>query len=223
MLNRQKTILQKEKEKQHHLRLQAIVNTQEEVQQNIARDIHDGLVQVLGAAKISLQAINMNGDKDVIHERIKDASMIIDEACIEARNISHQILPYSLVQDGLFPAVDELLKKSLRDVSYQFDFSGMAKRLDKDIEINMYRIAQELIQNVLKHSSATHVEVQLEYEQSKLSLSVKDNGKGYDPGLIKSNSVGLTNIRTRTELIRGTFKMDSAVNLGTKVSVEVPL
>jgi two-component system NarL family sensor kinase len=217
---RQKIKLQRQQEQQNKLRLQTIVHTQEEVQQSIARDLHDGLVQVLGAAKMSLQAVNMNGDKEVVHQRIKDASLIIDEACSEARNISHQILPYSLMKDGLLPALEDLLRKSLTEIKYKFEFENVERRFHHDVEINLYRIAQELIQNILKHSEATFVKVRFYVKMNNLILEVKDNGKGFNRDS-SHDGVGLTNIKTRSELINATLTVDSNSEAGTKISVEV--
>jgi two-component system NarL family sensor kinase len=215
----QKIKLQRQQEHQNRIRLQTIVHTQEEVQQSIARDLHDGLVQVLGAAKMSLQAVNINGDKELVHQRIKDASVIIDEACSEARNISHQILPYSLMKDGLLPAIEELLRKNLPGIKYKFEFENVEKRFHQDVEINFYRIAQELIQNILKHSEATFVKIRFHEKNNFLVLDLADNGKGFDKNS-DNDGVGLTNIKTRAELINASVLVDTNPETGTRIMVQ---
>lgn len=211
---------QKEQERQNKLRLQTIVHTQEEVQQRIARDIHDGLVQVMGAAKLSLQAVNIAGDKDVIQQRIREASGIIDEACTEARMLSHQILPYSLMKGGLLPALDELFKKSLMEIQYSFQHHIDEKRFEQDVEINLYRIAQELVQNIVKHSKATTVEASLTLTKNVLTFSITDNGIGFDTA-VAYNSAGLTNINTRAQMMNAKFTLHSAIGAGTKVQLQL--
>lgn len=219
-LNQQGKRFHIEQERQNKLNLQAIVHTQEEVQQRIARDIHDGLVQVMGAAKLSLQAINIQGDKEVIFNRIKDASVILDEACTEARNISHQILPYSLMKGGLLPALEELFKKSLSKLEYRFDHDQTEIRFNQNIEINLYRITQELVQNILKHSEATRVDIRMDVIGNTLILDVCDNGKGFDQFVIHGNA-GLTNMKARAQLMGTSLTIDTKPGGGTKVNVQV--
>ncbi|PZR37882.1 MAG: hypothetical protein DI538_11105 [Azospira oryzae] len=209
--------LQSEKQKQDYLRLQTIVHTQEEVQQSIARDIHDGLVQVLGAAKMSLQAVNIDGDKKLIHHRIKEASQIMDQACNEARTISHQLLPYSLMKDGLVAALEELFAKSL--ANYHFNKSGDTSPIQEDICINIYRIAQELVNNIVKHAEAEQVNAEWVTGDEEWTLTISDNGKGFD--VHSHPGVGLTNIQTRAELIGGVIKMDSQPGKGTWVQLAI--
>jgi two-component system, NarL family, sensor kinase len=218
--NRHKIRLQLEKQQQNHLRMQTIVHTQEEVQQSIARDIHDGLVQVLGAAKMSLEAVDTNSDKSLMVNRIREASRIMDEACAEARNISHQILPYSLMKEGLVPALEELLRKSL--VAYEFRSPPELKRLEGDLEINVYRIAQELVNNIIKHAEAYHVSVDLVRSNGSLVLSFRDDGKGFDQEVQKQGA-GFTNIMTRAELIGGRALIESNPGKGTFVQLTVPI
>jgi two-component system NarL family sensor kinase len=219
---RQKVKMQLQHESQNKLRLQTIVNTQEEVQQSIARDLHDGLVQVLGAAKLSLQAINLRGDMETVDHRIKDASLIIDEACHEARNMSHQILPYSLMKDGLLPALEELIRRNFADFKYNFEFKNVEGRFNQNIEINVYRIAQEIVQNILKHSEATAVNIKFVVEDKFLILEMRDNGKGFDK-LNSNDGIGLTNIKTRVDLIGAILLLDSNPGEGTRILIRIGL
>jgi two-component system, NarL family, sensor kinase len=218
--NRHRVRLQREKQQQDRVRLQTIVHTQEEVQQSIARDIHDGLVQVLGAAKMSLEAVDLNSDRSLMVSRIKEASRIMDEACAEARNISHQILPYSLMKDGLVPALEELLRKSL--VQYEFKAQAELKRLKGDLEINLYRIAQELVNNIVKHAEASFVVVDLARHNGSLMLSFRDNGKGFDQ-TSQQQGAGFINIMTRAELVGGKALIESNPGKGTLVQLTIPL
>lgn len=208
------------KQRVHHARLQAIVNTQEEVQQRIARDLHDGLVQILGAAKMSLQAVTPESDKSILQKHIRNASEIMDEAVTEARSISHQVLPYSLLKDGLISALEDLFSRSL--ASYEFNRESENVSVSEQVAINIYRIAQELVNNVLKHAETAHVGVSLTSTNQQLNFIFSDNGKGYDTNK-PTVGAGLTNIITRAELIGGTIIVTSIIGKGTRTELTVPL
>jgi signal transduction histidine kinase len=216
--NRQKLL--NEREQQNHLRLQTIVKTQEDVQQRIARDLHDGLVQVLGAAKMSLQSVGPDSDKTVLQKHIRDASDIMDEAVTEARSISHQILPYSLLKDGLVSALEDLFARGL--ASFEFNHDGEKINVSEQVSINIYRIAQELVNNVQKHAESAHVTVSLKLNEGHLHFTFSDNGPGYDSGRLNGGA-GLSNMTTRAELIGGFLEMNSIVGKGSKTELIVPL
>jgi len=202
------------------LRIQTIVNTQEQVQQRIARDLHDGLVQVLGAAKVSLQAVGPESDKSILQKHIRNASEIIDEAVTEARSISHQILPYSLLRDGLVSALEDLFTRSLS--SHEFNHQQYNRTLSEQVAVSIFRIAQELVNNVQKHAPSAHVVVHLEDAMNEIRLSFSDNGPGFEIGR-PSTGAGVTNMITRAELIGGTLITQSAVGKGTRTELTVPL
>lgn len=206
------------KKQQNDLRLHTIVKTQEEVQQRIARDLHDGLVQVLGAAKMSLQAISPETEKNVLQKQIRNASDIIDEAVTEARSISHEVLPYSLLKDGLISALEELFARSF--ASYDFDHTPI--NVPEDDAINIYRIAQELVNNVKKHSEADRVNVSLKVIGQQIRFVFSDNGQGFDVNGI-SKGAGLSNMTTRAELMGGTISINSAAGKGTTTELIIPL
>jgi two-component system NarL family sensor kinase len=216
--NKHRLRLQVEKERHHQLQLQTIVNTQEEVQQSIARDIHDGLVQMMGAAKLSLAAISTTGENNKTRDSITKASQIMDDACNEARQISHQLLPYSLMKDGLPSAIEDLLKKSFR--RYEFKKETEERKLNTDKAIHIYRIAQEVVNNIIKHAEADQVWAELRSTASETVVSFRDNGKGYDPN-IASNGAGTLNIQTRAELIGAVLDVDSAPARGTFIRLTV--
>lgn len=220
----------KEIQKQNNLRLQAIVTTQEQVQQKIARDLHDGLGQILAAAKISLESvIQTDNSENIFAEKIKSATIksatqIIDEACQETRNISHQLLPYSLKKEGLLSAITELVKKNLEGkIKFpEFKHFGNIGRCKELVEINLYRIIQELINNVIKHANAEKVSIQLAQNHKNLVLWVEDNGIGFIPESEK-NGVGLLNIKSRLQLINGTINIESNPGIGTTTTIRIPL
>ncbi|HEY0654167.1 MAG TPA: ATP-binding protein [Chryseosolibacter sp.] len=217
--NRHKIRLDIEKQEQNKLRLQTIINTQEEVQQDIARDIHDGLVQMMGAAKLSLQAIRPGEEVKSLLEKTSRASAIIDDACMEARNISHQLLPYSLMREGFSSALREQVKSSFATYSFEGDD---AVELDQKIAINLFRISQEIINNIVKHADATFVKVVLKTSSQNLSLTFEDNGRGFDAMKV-TKGAGLVNIMTRAEVIGATVEISSQPGKGTVTNISVAL
>ena len=217
--NRHKVRLAVEKEEQNKLRLQTIINTQEEVQQDIARDIHDGLVQMMGAAKLSLQAIRPGDEIKSLLEKTSRASAIIDDACMEARNISHQLLPYSLMREGFSSALRDLVSSSL--ATYSFDGDDNIE-LDQEVAVNLFRISQEIINNISKHAEATFVKVVVKHTAKNISLTFEDNGKGFDPMKVRKGA-GLVNIMTRAEVIGAEVNISSQPGKGSVINITASL
>lgn len=156
--------------------------------------------------------------------KIQETENIIDKACHDARTIAHQLLPYSLQKHGLQLALQELLEKQPRkeNAVYEFIHSGIADRLDDTIEINIYRIAQELINNIAKHAVADKVIIQFSQQTDKVTLCVSDNGKGFDTEHIILGA-GLMNIESRLQVIKGTMKIESKIGKGTTTIISIPL
>jgi two-component system, NarL family, sensor kinase len=217
--NRHKLRLALEKQEQNKLRLQTIIKTQEEVQQDIARDIHDGLVQMMGAAKLSLQAIRPGDEVKSLLEKTSRASAIIDDACMEARNISHQLLPYSLMREGFSSALRELIESSF--ATYSFEGQDNLE-LEQEVAVNLYRISQEIINNISKHAEASFVKVTVRTTLESLSLTFEDNGKGFDPMKVRKGA-GLVNIMTRAEVIGAVVDISSQPSKGTTTNITVSL
>lgn len=206
------------KSRLQQLRLQTIVKTQEEVQQRIARDLHDGLVQVLGAAKLALQTITPSDDPKTIAQ-VRSASSIIDEAVDEARSISHQALPYSLLKEGLVSALDELFLRSLPSYTFRRPDSI---NISEEKAVHIFRIAQEVVNNIRKHSEANNVDVSILVEEGVFVLVFVDDGKGFDPES-SHRGAGLSNMNTRAELMGGAIHLKSLPGKGTTTELVVPL
>ena len=216
---RQKSLFEKEMQHQHELRMKAIVTTQEDTQQRIAKDIHDSVGQTLAAAKLAVET-SLKGNQD--NTELSRTSSLIDTACQKVRKISHSLLPYSLRMEGLLPAISELLEESFgqNEIEYKFNYHNIPGRLDEQVEINLYRIIQELISNVLKHSKADKVTLQFVKNGSELILWVEDNGRGFDQDS-KNSGIGLTNIKSRLELIEGKLNIETAAGQGTITTIKI--
>lgn len=209
-----------ERLRQQEIRLEATIETQEEERSRLARDLHDGIGQLLSATRLNFGAF----EGEVKNENFQKALHMLDEACREVREVAHVIMPRSLEAEGLAAAIQEMLEKSLRNtpISFQFEVVGQIERLHKKLEINLYRIVQELIQNILKHSSATEVHLQLIRRPDKLLLIVEDNGSGLQKSA-KTDGIGLVNIHTRTNAINGYFHIENGPDAGMIATLRLPL
>jgi signal transduction histidine kinase len=216
-----RTLEQDQQEKQ---KLLAIVMAQEEMQQRIARDLHDSFVQILSAAKINLETVSALSGSTPFSIKIQETAGIIDKACHEARTISHQLLPYSLEKYGLVTAIQELLDNNPKrgHETYAFSVTGIDGRLTGNIEIIVYRIVQELINNIVKHACATQVLIFLSLENDRVILSVNDNGKGF---LVNRAfyGAGLMNIESRLHSVAGIMRIESDRGSGTTTIIQIPL
>lgn len=223
----QQTIGQLEKDKQL-MAVNAMLRGQEEERSRLAKDLHDGLGGMLSGVKYSLSNIRENlivtPDNIAVYERSLD---MIDSSIRELRRVAHNMMPEMLIRFGL----DEALRDYCQSVSntklvavrYQsFGFgSRFGSRLDSQAEIIVYRIVQELLNNILKHAAATEVLVQLVREATRLNVLVEDNGRGFDTGVLENNKgAGWTNIRSRVDYLKGKIDVHSETGKGTSATIE---
>ncbi|MGB0888453.1 MAG: tetratricopeptide repeat protein [Vicingaceae bacterium] len=199
--------------------LSAIIQAQEDERKRIAKDLHDGIVQQLGGLKLGLQKVFSGKENEETNKIVK----ILDGSAQELRELSHKMMPRSLGELGLLPALEDMLDNSLGNsaISYQFEHFGINSRFKENIEIAIYRIAQELVNNVIKHSSATKVNVQLFKTGNDVMLIVEDNGKGIDGE--KKEGIGLMNITSRLDTINGKVNFEPSHESGTLATVKIPV
>ena len=220
----QQRISELEKDKQL-VAVDAMLQGQEEERSRLAKDLHDGLGGLLSGVKFSLSNMKDNliitPDNMAVFERSLD---MLDTSIKELRRVAHNMMPEILTKFGLYEALKEYCNTinatNLLAVKYQP--VGMDRRIEKSAEIIIYRIIQELLNNILKHAGATEAIVQLVREEGRLSVIVEDNGKGFDTALIKNNKgAGLTSIRSRVDYLKGEFDIHSAAGKGTLVNIEL--
>ncbi|MFK7756622.1 MAG: ATP-binding protein [Flavobacteriales bacterium] len=200
--------------------LNAVINAQEEERKRIAKDLHDGIVQQLGGLKLGFQKVLKN-DLSPDSERLLK---ILDESADELRELSHQMMPKSLSDLGLVPAMKDMLDNSLghSEINYNFEHFGLGQRIAERKEIALYRIAQELVNNVIKHSGASEVNIQLFRNVKHIMLIVEDNGTGINEEASKKG-IGLMNISSRLDSIKGNVNYEPSPNSGTLVTIKIPL
>ena len=218
--------LQAEIMKQQELATKAVIEAEEEERQRIARDLHDGVGQMMSAAKMNLSAFESDIQFANEEQRLSFSTIIrlVDDSCKEVRHVSHNMMPNALLKNSLANAirdfVDKMDKKALQVHLYT---EGLDERLDSNIETVFYRVIQECVNNVIKHAGATTLDISVIREKDGISATIEDNGKGFDTtDKEKFGGIGLKNILTRVEYLKGTAEFDSAPGKGTVVSLHVP-
>ncbi|MBN1339361.1 MAG: sensor histidine kinase [Bacteroidales bacterium] len=226
--NRQKHLaaLQEERIRLKEVGMKAVFTAQEEERKRIAKDLHDGIGQTLSGLRLSWAGLSgaIGNDSPGRAEQLNELTVILDDACQEVRTISHQMMPRQLSESGLVPTIRDMLEKSLgkSDIKYNFEHFGIDRRFDENVEIALYRISQELVNNVIKHSGASRVALQLVKSRNYLVLIVEDNGKGFDLKE-KSTGIGLLNIASRIDTINGEINYEPSPESGTIATVRVPV
>jgi len=222
----QQTIGQLEKDKQL-MAVNAMLKGQEEERSRLAKDLHDGLGGMLSGVKYSLSNIRGNlivtPDNIAVYERSLD---MIDSSIRELRRVAHNMMPEMLMRFGLDEALKDYCQSmsNTRLLTVKYQSFGFDARFDSQAEIIVYRIVQELLNNILKHASATEVLVQLVREGTRLNVLVEDNGRGFDTGILEDNKgAGWTNIRSRVEYLKGKIDVHSEAGKGTSVTIEFTL
>ena len=210
------------------LGLNAVIEAQEAEQSRIAKELHDGIAQELVAVKLGFDrlALKMKNLASTEAENIMELSNLLNETCIEVRTISHLMLPPTLEKEGLVSSLQLLLENSLKrlGVAHEFHYTDINERFDTKIEWTVYRIAQELINNILKHAQATQIAIELQKADNSLIFKVEDDGKGYDFEAARSKgSLGLLNILSRVSNLGGTFVAEPKAQRGTVSLVQIPL
>jgi len=205
----------------------SVIDAEERERQRIAGDLHDGIGQMLSAAKLNLSALNeeIHFNKPDQSVSFKHTQDIIDECCKEVRTLSHQMMPNVLLKNGLASAVREFVNKidSTR-LKINLQTHGLNERLEETVEIVLYRVIQECVNNVIKHSGAKSLDIQIIKDEKEISATIEDNGRGFNMGeLDQFEGIGLKNVRTRVEYLNGTVHFDSTPGRGTHVYVEIPL
>ncbi|GAA4031010.1 hypothetical protein GCM10022409_14050 [Hymenobacter glaciei] len=199
--------------------LAAILTTQESERKRIAEALHNGLGQLLYAAKLSLD--KSAGQPPAPRESVR----LLEEAIRTTRTISFELTPGILEDFGLRTALEALVKRiAPARLPVHLHLRGLEQRLPAQVEIAVYRAVQELLNNVMKHAQATEVEVHVAHEPKRLYVSVEDNGCGFEPAVLAAEplvGIGLAGVRNRVALLGGELSVESELGRGTIISFEV--
>ncbi len=198
----------------------SIFNAEENERLRIAKDLHDGIGQLLSAMKLNLQTLD---DKQLENPTIVKVLDIVDDCASEARQIAHNIMPHHLIEKGLSFALKDLVEKvNNPKLEVKMDIIGLEHRLDAELEIPIYRIIQESINNIIRHSKATSVYISLEKDSDNITCSIEDNGIGFDTNNTSKKGIGLENMESRILYLNGTLEIHSQINKGTLLTFNLP-
>lgn len=198
--------------------LRAMVESTDTERKRIAHELHDGVGQLLTGLRMRVETASRQ------QPALADLLTLADEASREVRGIAHRMMPRALGELGLAPALADMLEKSLKlpGLRVTFEHFGLEGRLPAPVETGVYRIAQELVSNIIKHARASQVNVQLMRNKGHLILIVEDDGIGFDPGSARAG-MGLAGLRDRARVLHGTIDINSTPGSGTVVTLRVPL
>ncbi len=222
----------KEKKELRDLFEKELLRTQLEIQEQtlkiISQEIHDNIGQVLSLAKLNLSTMDI-ADLEELKEKIKDSKQLVSKAIQDLRDLSKSMNTDNIEAIGLLHAIEYELEM-IRRTGYltKLKVEGKTIRLESQKELILFRIIQEVLNNIIKHAEADIIVVTVNYEENEIRLHVKDNGKGFDlTPLNKENNsdhgLGIRNMHNRAKLIGADFKMTSNTGHGTEVCLTVPL
>ncbi len=204
----------------------AVVEAEENERKRIGSDLHDGIGQMMSSAMMNLSAIETEifFTDNRYREQFNKVIKLVSESCKEIRTISHNMMPNAIFEAGFTNAVRTFLynveNTSLTVNSY---FNLHDDSIDRNTKAILYRVIQELVNNVVKHAEATQLDISIVQEDEIINVIIEDNGKGFSFNELENNDgIGLKNIQSRIAFLRGNVEWDSRINNGTVVSIHVP-
>lgn len=222
---RQKNMRQAEVIRQQEYLASAVIKAEEKERTRIAADLHDGIGQLFSSVKMNLSGIadNISFTRPDIEQTYHKTLSLVDQSCREVRALSHQMAPYMLQKRGLKIALEDyVLNIHSEALNVSLDIIGLDRRLEISVETVLFRVIQEAINNVIKHSKARHFDIQIVLDSENLSVMLEDDGTGFDTQNYKEG-IGLTNMQNRIDYLHGSFQIDSAPGKGTVLSISIPI
>ncbi len=239
------------------IRTSYLIAGQEEERKRLSRELHDGLGQMLTAIKLQIEGLEASLARAAANEQVgttphaknlKTLKSLVTQTIQETRTISNNLMPSVLSDFGVVPAIKMIAEQDRSeslDVTFETNFTADMPRLDKNVEIMLYRVTQEAVSNAIRHAKPSHIHIELNERANNLQLLISDDGLGFrvprknqENGMLKQKpeingdtpysselrppSQGLQNIQERTKLLNGKFKLQSALGKGTKIQVSIP-
>jgi signal transduction histidine kinase len=219
-----------EKMSQQKIISSKIIENQEKEQNRIAKDVHDGIGQMLTGLKYNLESINVD-DLEKTTSKIEQLKELTSSIIKGVRTATFNLTPPELSDHGVVPAISKLTKELERLTGKEilfFNKTDFNQRLDSLVEINIYRITQEAINNAIKYADSSHILVSLSHSATMLSIVIDDNGKGFEPSKVKKvkngdGGMGMTFMKERIKYIEGRMFLSSELKKGTRVTFNIPL
>ncbi|WP_420580145.1 tetratricopeptide repeat-containing sensor histidine kinase [Reichenbachiella sp.] len=207
-------------------KLHSVIHSQEQERKRFAKDLHDGFGQVISILKMNVAKIN-SSELEKRNEVYEQTKSMLDEMYDELRGICFDLMPQTLVEQGLISAIREFASRLniAGKITVDVHEFGMEDRLEELQETALYRIVQEWTNNIMKYGSADRITIQLTKDQTELTLTIEDNGQGFDTSeLTNSKGNGWRNMQSRARLIEGEIEIDSRPEMqGTTLFMNVPI
>lgn len=207
--------------------LKAQLEIQEQTLKNISQEIHDNIGQALTLAKLNLNTMQVTDEE--LKDKISNSKQLVGKAISDLRSLSHSLDTDYIKEMGLVRAIEyelEMIRKS-GTMGAILEINGNPVRLDKHKELILFRIVQESLNNIIKHSGAGKILIQLTYTVRQLALSITDDGLGMDLSPLNENNnsfgLGIKNMHSRATLIGADFNMQSKLQEGTTLKILLPL
>lgn len=208
--------------KQELTAINAMIEGQEKERKRIANDLHDDLGSLMATIKIHFNNLENNNCPKLF----KKVTILLDDAYTKIRQIAHSKNSGVIGKEGLLKSVKEMaIKMSSNDLSIEVTDFGLEDRLENSLEITIFRITQELLTNIVRHANAKNAEIHLIQYDNLINLIVEDDGKGFKHQdiLNKQYGMGIVSIYERIENLQGTVTIDSTINKGTSVIIDIPI
>jgi two-component system NarL family sensor kinase len=224
---KQEAILQAAVIKQQDIATKGIIEAEERERKRIAGELHDGVGQLFTTVKMNMEILVerflvKQPDADILAER---TMAIVDESCVEVRSIAHQMMPNALIKSGLVSALRDFINKIPSEkLKISLETKGIGNGLESTVETVLYRVIQESVNNVIKHAQATELDILLLCDDKEITISIEDNGIGFNTNdKSKFTGIGLKNMISRIELLKGSVDISSSPGKGTLVAIFIPV
>ena len=218
-------------ERDEHLNqvIRSTIETQEAERESICLEVHDGVAQTLASAFQLLQAYEgtPSDRPEEARSHVLRAAALVRKAIRETREVINSITPSPLSELGLVTTLRQELRRFEEEARCRVEFDASRIRLAREMEVALYRIVHEAVTNVRKHAQSDRLMVRIKELDGRIAIQVRDWGVGFDPNLVERTAMGRTtglfSMRKRSEILGGTFKVETRPGHGTEVTVEVPL
>jgi two-component system, NarL family, sensor kinase len=212
---KQKAIMHEQKLRLREAQINAVIDSQEKERKRFASDLHDGMGQLISTLQLNIQSIKESKDLEKTIAKVENSEQLLSEIQMEIRNIAFNLMPPVLVKEGLVPAVRELVRRLNKTglLKITLVIHKTPDRFSSVIEISIYRIIQELLSNIVKHSGANEVTISFTGFETEITLTIEDNGNGYDLKTFQHSDRGngWTTIQARMNLIHSQIEFDTQV------------
>ena len=211
--------------------LNATIETQEKERKRISQDLHDEIGAQLSTAKLGVgKIIRLSKEMAMVGDQAMETKNMLDEIISNVRQLSRELLPATLEEFGLEVTFEELRKRVEANADFELNFNIEHKipRMEVRKELYLYRVVQELLNNAIKHSQATVIELNATLTGDRLYLEFKDNGVGFDMSKLQQNNgsargLGLYNIESRISMLNAKMSYDSAPQQGTRIGIDLQI